>query len=294
MKHWPCRLLALGAALLLTGCLWTPGRFTSDLTLRKDGSFVLDYRGEIILQTPEDKESAAEPWADSMARCFTDGRTEIAATGETIEVDEDIGSIDSDGAETRPCTAAEIAKLKTDYETREAERAERKRKESAEMAKLFGIPGTDDAANHAFAAKLSKYAGWRSVKYKGHGVFDVDYHFEGRTDQDFAFPLMPDADYLIPFVVIRRRGDGEVMVSAPAFAGGGGPFSARARALGLPDKGSGGPTSKAEGRFTVITDGEILTNHSEDGPASHAFGRQLRWDVTPASTKLPETLIRLK
>ena len=84
------------------------------------------------------------------------------------------------------------------------------------------------------------------------------------------------------------------MVTAPAFAGGGGPFSARARALGLPDKSSGGPTSRAEGRFTVITDGEILTNNSEEGPAPHASGRQLRWDVTPASTKLPETLIRLK
>ena len=45
MHHWTKRLFALAAPLLLTGCLWGPGKFTSDLTLKKDGSFVLDYRG---------------------------------------------------------------------------------------------------------------------------------------------------------------------------------------------------------------------------------------------------------
>jgi hypothetical protein len=54
-----------------------------------------------------------------------------------------------------------------------------------------------------------------------------------------------------------------------------------------------GPESRAQGRFTVITDGEILTNNSEDGAAPHAIGRQLHWDVGPAANKIPETLIRL-
>ena len=40
----------------------------------------------------------------------------------------------------------------------------------------------------------------------------------------------------------------------------------------------------AQGRFTITTDGEILTNNSEDGPAPHAVGRErLHWDVGPAS-----------
>jgi hypothetical protein len=51
--------------------------------------------------------------------------------------------------------------------------------------------------------------------------------------------------------------------------------------------------SHAQGRFTVITDGEILTNNSEDGPAAHPIGRQLHWDVDSTSKKIPETLIRL-
>lgn len=54
-----------------------------------------------------------------------------------------------------------------------------------------------------------------------------------------------------------------------------------------------GPVSRAQGRFTVVTDGEILTNNSEDGATSHPLGRQLHWDVGSESSKIPETLIRL-
>jgi len=283
MGAWRKWLFAAAIPLLLASCIWSPGRFTSELLVRNNGTFVLDYRGEIVLQRPEEKKSA-EPWSDKMARCFEDGRTETVGAEAAPSDDESI----------RPCTPEEIATLRAEYERLARERAERERKESEEMAQVFGIPGIDDEANRRYAANLMKYKGWRSVRYKGDGVFDVDYHFEGRTDQDFVFPLMPDADYLIPFIVVRRRADGAVMVTAPGFAGGGGPFSARARAFGIADRGSGGPQSKAEGRFTVASDGEFLTNNSEDGPTSHPSGRQVHWDVTPDSTKIPEALIRVR
>ncbi|HVF37423.1 MAG TPA: hypothetical protein VNA29_05720, partial [Sphingomicrobium sp.] len=111
-------------------------------------------------------------------------------------------------------------------------------------------------------------------------------------DQDFAFPMMPDSDLIIPFIMIRRRADGAVMVTAPALTGGHGPFSARAKMMGLPDKGDG-PPSRAEGRFTITTDGEILTNNSEDGPVATPAGRKLQWTVDAASRKVPEMLLRL-
>jgi hypothetical protein len=56
---------------------------------------------------------------------------------------------------------------------------------------------------------------------------------------------------------------------------------------------AGRPISRAEGRFTVSTDGEILTNNSEDGPITGAHGREVHWDVDASSKKIPETLIRL-
>jgi hypothetical protein len=283
MHRWAKRLIALAAPLLLTGCLWGPGKFASDLTLLKNGSFILDYKGEIVLQTPPDAETKPpEPWKADMAHCTRSGKAEIAT-------DSMIGDDNDDPA--RPCTAAELARLKAEYEKTAAEKAASKDKESAEMAKMFGLPGFDDESNRAFAAKLMKYSGWRSVTYRGKGVFDVDYHFEGRATQDFLFPALPDNNLIIPFIALRHRSDGSVLVTAPAFTGGAGPMSAAAGA-GMP-KGNG-PVSRAQGRFTVHTDGEILTNNSEDGAAPDPRGRSIHWDVSPSSTKIPESLIRLQ
>jgi len=257
MHHWTKRLLALAAPLLLTGCLWGPGKFTSDLALRKDGSFVLDYRGEIVLETAEGM--AKPPWQDSMAHCFAAGTTTA-----------------------RPCSASEIAAQKETYQ--------KKQKSDEEAAKAFGLPGSDEESNRAFAAKLMKYAGWRSVTYRGKGVFQVDYHMEGRLTQDFAFPLMPDSSFVIPFVAIRRRADGAVLVDAPGLTGGPNVFGPMAQQMG---SGAGNtPPSRAEGRFTIHTNGEIVTNNSEDGPVADPLGHQVHWDISPGSNKIPETLVR--
>ena len=286
MRIWGKMVAAAVAPLLLSGCLWGPGKFTSNLALNKAGTFVLDYKGEIVLQMPDDKGVPPDPWSDKMLRCYKDGRVEtstIIDSSSDDEADEDL----------RTCTAAELAKARSDYAKEATDRAEKKRQENEQMAKLFGLPGSDDASSRRFAANLMKYQGWRSVAYKGKGVFDVDYHVEGRLTQDYAFPLMPDTDLIIPFITLRRRTDGTVMVTAPALTGGSGPFSARAKMMGLPDKGSDGPVSRAEGRFTITTDGEILTNNSEDGPSAAPGGRQVQWDVGAGSTKIPEMLVKL-
>ena len=290
MKNWTFRLFAIAAPLMLGGCLWGPGKFTSDLALRENGTFVLDYRGEIMLQIPDDQDADAGPWSERDAHCFVDGQTSNGPVLSVIAAGPD-GKL-NDGApqppKERDCTKDELAKLKSEHENR----AQRKREERDQMARLFGMPGTDDESNRRFAANLMKYQGWRSASYKGKGVFEVDYHFEGRVGQDYVFPLMPESDLVIPFVEIRRRNDGSVMVTAPAFTGGQGPFGARAKLMGLPDK-SDGPPSRAEGRFTITTDGEILTNNSEDGPVAGPSGKSVRWDISPASSKIPEMLVRL-
>jgi hypothetical protein len=257
MHHWTKRLLALAAPLLLTGCLWGPGKFGSDLALRKDGGFVLDYRGEIVIETAD--ELSKPPWQPSMAKCA------------------------SDEGKDRPCSASEIAEQKEAYD--------KKREEDAQTAKAFGLPGTDEESNRAFAAKLMKYAGWRSVAYRGKGVFDVDYHLEGRLTQDFVFPLMPDNNLVIPFIALRRRADGAVLVTAPALTGGMNMFGSVAQQMGGDTKSA--PPSRAQGRFTIHTDGEIATNNSEDGAAADPLGQQVHWDIAPGTDKVPEALIRL-
>lgn len=284
MHVWAKRLFVAAASLLLTGCLWGPGKFTSDLTLKRDGSFVLDYKGEIVLQIPND-EQKFEPWKDSLARCRKSGATEIPPESQV-----DISADDEDPV--RPCTAADIAQLKSQYQAETARKAADDQKNNEQMAKAFGLPGLDDESNRAFAAKLTKYAGWRSVAYRGNGIFDVDYHFEGRATQDFIFPAIPDDELIIPFIALRKRSDGSVYVTAPALTGGSGPLAARAGEAAASAPG-GPPPSRAQGRFTILTDGEILTNNSEDGPSASPVGRAVHWDVGPGSKKIPEALIRL-
>ncbi len=229
-----------------------------------------------------------------MARCLAGGQAVIVVPG---AADLKTFGIDNGKAapeyKNRQCTPPQIAKLKTQYEAQQAELAASKRKESEQMAKMFGLPGLDDQSNRAFAVKLMKYAGWRSVTYRGKGVFDVDYHFAGRATQDFVFPALPDNNLIVPFIALRRREDGSVLVTAPAFTGGMGPLDGGSLLGAAADGGKGSPASRAQGRFTIITDGEILTNNSEDGPTAHPTGRQLHWDVSPASTRIPETLVRL-
>ena len=273
--------LAAAGSLLLTGCLWSPGKFASNLDIRADGTFTLDYKGEVLFQMPDD--AKATPWDDGFASCTEEGGANLMSEG-------------GDAGESRDCTAAELAELKKRHEKAEDERLAAKQKEQEETGKVFGMPGLDDASARKFAAKLSKYAGWKSVTYRGKGIYDVDYSMSGTLTQDYVFPIMPDTDLVLPFVAIRKRSDGSIHVTAPALTGGQGPFAARAMMMGL-DKGQGsdgGEQMKAEGRFTITTDGEILTNNTENGPTAHARGKALTWDVSPGSTKMPEALIRLK
>ena len=292
MRIWGKMVAAAVVPLMLSGCLWGPGKFTSSLALNKAGTFVLDYRGEIMIQIPDDK-SPPGPWSDDMAVCYADGRTKVEEGSVLVALDPPEEDRAEESDEEQQCTAAQIARLKAEYEKQAAQKRAEQARESDQMAELFGLPGTDEESNRRFAASLLKYQGWRSVTYKGKGLFDVDYHFEGRVTQDFAFPMMPESDMLIPFIMLRRRADGSVMVTAPALTGGKGPFGARAKMMGLPDKGNDGPPSRAEGRFTISTDGEILTNNSEDGPVAAQGRREVYWDVGPGNEKVPEMLVRL-
>lgn len=295
MGKWVRFIVAAAAPLMLTACLWSPGKFTSELTLRKNGTYTLDYKGEILFQLPEGKPQASEPWSSKMARCYVDDRRDYNA--DTAEhADAMIGrETQSDKVEdkARPCTAAELAKLKADYDKEAAGKVAEKRQESEQMAKMFGLPGSDEASNRKFAATLMKYKGWRSVAYQRKGVFLVDYRADGSLAQDVVFPMIPDSDLMLPFVAMRRRADGSVLVTAPAFTGGSGFFGARAKMMGMPDTEKDAPKSRATGRFTIVTDAEILTNNSEEGPAPHAGGRHLKWAVDATSTKVPEALVKL-
>jgi len=197
---------------------------------------------------------------------------------------------------TRPCTAKEIADQKKDWEEAKKAREAKAKKDAAQFGAIFGYTPGDDAANKKLAAQIMKFEGWKSVVYKGEGVFDVDYAATGRLDHDFVFPLFPQSDMVFPFVVLKRQADGSVRVSAPALIGGGmKALAARMKGIGAAMTDKEVPQStKTKGSFTVTTDGEILTNNTEDGATKVPTGRQLVWEIGAESEKVPEALVRLR
>ena len=81
--------------LLLAGCTLLPGRFVSDLALRRDGTFTFHYKGEIILAAlaqggKSDQTAKAEKFAPALCKNETSG-------------------------DDRPCTAAEIADQRREW-----------------------------------------------------------------------------------------------------------------------------------------------------------------------------------
>jgi hypothetical protein len=273
---------ALALAMMLSSCFYGPGRFTSALDIRKDGSFAFSYTGEILFTMPDEMgRSGKVAWSDDMARC----------TKENPDADSDL-----DIPEDRPCTAKEIAEQRKTWEVEQVVKAKEEEKKAAEFGAVFGYTPGDDAANKRLAETMMRYEGWKSVVYKGNGVFDVVYEAKARLDHDFLFPLLPQNTMILPFVTIRRLNGNMVRVTAPAYVANPG----RSMMAGMKGMGPGGPDDeklgkgRTSGSFTVTTDAMIRTNNTEYGPETKGGEHKLVWQVSPTSTTPPEALIDLK
>lgn len=302
-------LLAFSAALL-TGCLLSPGKFTADMTVLRSGGFTFAYRGEIHLlglsqlaqmgASLDDKDAAFTP-----SPCYGEpGQIDGVVLKTAYLQDEDAWS---DEAIERECTPAETEQQKAQWEDqRAAKKAEDAR--NIEMLKtlLGGIDPSSPDAIDEFIARLKKQKGWRDVVHKGDGLFMVDYAVSGRIDQDFTFPVIEKTQGLSPFIVAAARANGAVRIDAPAFAAG--------SDKGLMGSGMGGllpimqalgsagdsedarlfaSLPKPDGVFTLRTDGEILTNNTDDGPATAQGLRTLEWTINTRRNRAPEALIML-
>lgn len=268
------RLIAvLLASLLLTGCLVTPGKFTSELAIDKKGRFDFTYQGEISIL--------------GFSKLL-----DMAAASET-ENDNDL-CFDEDYAD-RPCSEQEIAERKAEKVRENAEQAEMLK------ALLGGIDPSSPQAIETFIERVSRQKGWNSIVHKEDGVFDVDFSISGQADQGFTFPLMEKLQGVTPFVTIVARKDGKVRIEAPGFAksdeaGGFTGSLSMLASLGMAGNSSDVPPQLTlpNGTFTVRTAGSILTNNTDEGPAIENGESVLRWDVTTATSQAPETLIGLE
>lgn len=291
-------LSAVAAPLLLAGCFLTPGAFDSSLDLRRDGTFSFAYKGEIVFALPDDMMKYRET-AEFEPICYGQSDTKEKETLEKIAknaVPNARVAVDLPTADNRPCTPTEVAEKKKQWDQSNVDSAKRKADESKQFAAMFGYAPGDDEANRRLAAQLAKYDGFRSVSYTGGGVFTVDYAKTGRLDHDLVFPVMLQGNVMFPFVLARPQTDGSVRVSAPAFVGNGA-LGALSR---MKDMGMGSadmakmPANRTKGRFVLTTDGEVLTNNTDEGPVKGPRGKVLSWTVDQRSTVAPEALVKLR
>lgn len=273
------RFAAAVLCLLAAGCFLLPGKFTSELAVRRDGTFAFSYRGDIHVLALS-KQAQSELGNDAPFKPVPMCKPETST--------DDACSDDS-----------EAIQRETWNNTQEAGKA--KKQQDAELARqmLGGIDPSDPRAAEELADRMRKQVGWRSVQYVGDGKYIVDFAISGRLDHDFSFPSLERVPAINPFVAIYRRTDGSVRIDAPAFSGSanGGPMAAMMQSMG---GGSGGDkvapqgVPELDGTFAIVTNGDILANNTDDGPLATSNGlRRLTWKVTPRTANAPTALIKL-
>ena len=268
-------------ALMLTGCFVTPGKFTSELALDRNGSFSFSYEGEI----------------------FFLGLSKLAqmdAANKEFEAD----ACFDDEFEQRECTLSEIEEQRAEWEAQAGERAAKAQKEAQQMAQLMGgIDPTDPEAAEELRMLLLRHRGWSRVEHKGDGVFDVSYSVSGQLTHDMMFPVIEGFPPANLFVEVVLRDDNVVRVIAPAFSaqgeanpmssmmGGMAGLAAMGGSKGKTDELPNLPTM--DGTFTIVTNGQILANNTDEGPARGVDASRLVWKVDQRSPAAPTALIKL-
>ena len=269
------RLAAALLCLFVAGCFLLPGKFASELTVKRDGTFAFTYQGDIhvlalskLAQDGKDDNAAFKP----QPLCKDDG--EVVADC----------SYDSEDAQRENWESSQAA-------------ARDKKKQDAEMARqmLGGIDPADPRAAEELAERMRKQAGWKSVTYAGDGKYVVDFAIAGRLDHDFSFPSLERMPMITPFVAIYRRADGTVRIDAPAYSASasGGPVGAMMQGMGA-DKATPQGMPELDGSFAILTDADILANNTDVGPQAAMVGmRRLAWKVNSRTTTAPTALIKL-
>lgn len=272
-------------SLLLTGCFITPGKFTSELVLKRDQSFTFSYDGEI----------------------FFLGLSSLAQMGAAGDEFVPESCYDEDTYEDRECTEAELAQQRADWDAGAKERmAEAKREAEQMSAMMGGIDPSDPEATAELVRLLERQKGWHSVVDKGDGVFDVRFRVEGSLNHDFLFPAIEGFPSISPFVQIYLRKGDQVRVNAPGFSsenetspmagmmGGMAGLAGLAALGGQEGAGEEMPNfPTVEGTFTIVTDGRIRANNTDEGANLTPDGEMLVWDISPRTQAAPTALIDL-
>lgn len=149
-----------------------------------------------------------------------------------------------------------------------------------------------DEAYRKLAVELAKEAGYRSVEYRGDGIFYVDFALSGVLDHAFVYPYNQDNEIVLPWIAIELRGKDAVRVKAEGFA------RPKNDAAGMGGLGAGlssgvDAADRMEGSFTLTTDAEILSQNNEGGAETVGSDKVVTWKVNTKTKDAPMASIRV-
>jgi hypothetical protein len=312
-------------SLALGGCFVSPGKFASELMLRKDNTFRFTYEGEILFlglsQLAKMGAEADQPFAPI---CYNFGEPtyeqQPSTEGEPVIEDVVPPVGDAQGlapvatiaspnvTNERPCTDEEIAEQRDYWEEDAARRAEERKRKAEQIAQIMGeIDPDSPEAEQELAQLLLRHRGWEAVEAKGDGVYQVRFAIDSVLTHGFAFPSLEKFLVIEPFVQVVLRKDAKVRIDAPAFAarsdsntyggmaGGMTGLWAFGSILGASEAHGEQPAKppRLEGTFSIVTDGEILANNTDEGPASDGPNKRLSWKIDSQTASAPTALIGL-
>lgn len=277
--------LLASLSLILTGCFVTPGKFTSELVLTEQDRFTFTYEGEI----------------------FFLGLSSLAEMGNATETFEAQPCYVDNTFDERECSANEIASQRAEWEAGAQARAAETARKSEQLAVVMaGIDPSNPEATEELTRLLLRQKGWERVEAKGDGIFDVRYSVNGELNHDFMFPIIEGFPAANPFVQLILRKDNVVRVNAPGFAaeneasplaGMMGGMAGLAGLSAMSDESNGSQEMPEfpviEGTFSIITNGAIRANNTDEGAVPSANGQVLTWDISPRTKTAPTALIDL-
>ena len=266
--------LAACSAIMLTGCLLTPGKFASELRLMRDGTFAFSYVGQIQMVDLAKLDDMDKSDSTFAAECY------------------------DDEFEERDCTEEEVTEQRKTWDDGAEARAEAKAIKNAQMRAIFGgIDPSDPKAAQEIAVRLERQRGWDKVTYLGNGLFDVQFRISGPLSHDFAFPTMEGLPVANSFVTAYLRDNGQVRVDAPGFVALSASNPLQSMMLGEADLSKTRDGDKPigdnalEGRFAIVTDGSLLANNTDQGAVTVPQGQRLEWTINARTAQAPTALV---
>ncbi len=257
------RLLgAAAASLLLTGCLFAPGKFDASMDIAADGRFTFTYVGEVVAVDPDMDSAAPDDGAPD---------PEVQAV------------LASDNAPKRECTPAEPCVTIPN-------RADREQASAAQRAELL------TALRREPGFRSAEYRGDNiyHIDYQMTGTLDRSFVWPYNLDAIMIFPFVVAEPRTGGLVRMKAPGFARNDMTRQMGSGGGiGGLGAMLGAGGSSGKMSD-PNARMNGTFTLTSAAEIASHNIEEGAVRLPDGRQrLVWTITPTTSQEPTATVRL-